>query len=36
VRADDEPRDIDELRDALACRPEMFVGKMPRRWRTPA
>jgi hypothetical protein len=36
VRADDEPRAIDELREALARRIEMFVGKMPRRWRTPA
>jgi hypothetical protein len=36
VRADDESRDIDELRGALARRLEMFVGKMSRRWRTPA
>jgi len=36
VQADGESRDIDELRGALARRLEMFVGKMPRRWRAPA
>jgi len=36
VQADGESRDIDELRGALARRLEMFVGKMSRRWRTPA